>query len=495
MEIQPFMLKIIELIKKNIFVILLLLLTSFTFFRMLKTGMFSTQDFHLFRLYEFDRCIESMQIPCRWAPDAGLGYGEPLFNFYGQGVYWVGELFHLLGLSLINSVKGVFVLSLAGSALSMFYLAKKIWKDNLSAFVSGLLYVFAPYRAVDVWVRGALPEAFGFVLLPLILLSIESGSLIWFSVLLSFLILTHNLSVLMFLPIIVIWVIYRKFWKALYGGVLSFLLTSFYILPVVFESKFIDIKSTIQGYFDFHNHFATSTELFVSNFWGYGASVWGPKDDLSFAVGYLQWILPLGIFIFLIFRKEVKKYSQFLILFFLGWFYLFLTHNKSTLVWEVIPFLSYVQFPWRFLGAIVFCFSLASGILMTLLKKQRPWLLLLITIFAIFLNVNFFREDIWYSVDDNYYLTGVEWDRQRTASIGDFWPNFGHEIPQKPSDGKYINYFPGWVSQSPPANGLILSEGAKFTDTPIRTIGNIISLASIVILSVCVFKKKWIKRI
>jgi len=488
------MLKVIEIVKKNILVILLLLVTSLTYFRMLKTGMFSTQDFHLFRLYEFDQCVKNFQIPCRWAADAGLGYGEPLFNFYGQAVYWFGELFYLLGFSFINSIKTVFVVSLAGSALSMFYLAKKIWNDNVSAFISGVLYVFAPYRAVDVWVRGALPEAFGFVLLPLILLSIETGSLVWFSVFLSLLILTHNLSVLMFIPIIIVWIVYRKFWKAFLGGLLSLLLSSFYILPVLFESKFIDIKSTIQGYFDFHNHFATSTELFISNFWGYGASVWGPKDDLSLAVGYVQWLIPLGVLLFLLFKKEVKKYKQFLILFLLGWFYLFLTHNKSTWVWEAFPLLPYVQFPWRFLGAIVFCFSLASGLLVILFNKQKSWLLVLVTLLVVVLNVGFFREDIWYEVDDSYYITGVEWDRQRTASIGDFWPNFGHKIPQSPSNGTYINYFPGWISEQPPVDGLILAEGAKFTDTPIRKIGNIISLVALIGLGTFVLKQKWTKR-
>ena len=155
-----------------------------------------------------------------------------------------------------------------------------------------MIYLYAPYRAVDVWVRGALPEAFSFILFPLILLSIEENSIYCgFQYFLRILVLTHNLSLVMFLPLLVVWIVYRKFWKGIFGGIVSMLISAFYILPVIFESKFIDLQSTIIGYFDFHNHYVTSTELFIKNFWGYGASVWGPNDGLSLAIGYLQWIL------------------------------------------------------------------------------------------------------------------------------------------------------------------------------------------------------------
>lgn len=483
--------KLSNFFNNNIFVVLVILLAVPTFYRMFSFGMYSTQDFHLFRLFEFDKCVRILQLPCRWAPDAGLGYGEPLFNFYGQLVYAIGEVFHLVGFGFIDSIKILFALSLLGSGISMYFLSGSLWKSKYGAVISSVLYIYAPYRAVDVWVRGALPEAFAFILFPLILLSLEKKSLLWFSVLFSVLILMHNLSALMFLPIVIVWIVYKKFWKAILGGAISFLISAFYILPVVFESKFIDIGSTITGYFDFHNHFVTSYELFISNFWGYGASVWGPNDGLSLAIGYLQWILPILIVGILILRKKLFKNIPFLTLFVLGWAYIFLTHNKSTFIWEHMPFMAYIQFPWRFLGMVVFCFSLAAGLVANLFDKFKIWIVIGICALAIGLNFSFFREDIWYKVNDSYYLTGVEWIRQRTASIGDFWPNFGHEIPTTPTDGKYINYFPGWIG-AVPVHGLIPKEGTYFTDTPIRKWGNMVSLATIIILSLFVIGKKLI---
>ena len=128
MENLQYMSKVINFFKNNIFILLVILITIPTFWKMLPEGIYSMQDFHLFRLFEYDLCIQRYEIPCRWAQDAGLGYGEPLFNFYGQFPYFVGEIFHLSGLSFIDSTKILFILSLLGSGIAMFYLSKNIWK-------------------------------------------------------------------------------------------------------------------------------------------------------------------------------------------------------------------------------------------------------------------------------------------------------------------------------------------------------------------------------
>lgn len=471
------------------FVLLILFISIPTFYRMLIPGIYSMQDFHLFRLYEFDKCIRNFQVPCRWAPDAGLGYGEPLFNFYGQGAYIMGEIFHLGGVSLIDSTKALFALSLMGSGVAMYFLARKLWKNNFSVLMSPVLYMYAPYRVVDVWVRGALPEALSFVLFPLIILSVEKKNLFYFSLLVFVLIITHNLSFVMFLPLILVWIIYKKWWKGFTGLAISFLLSAFYILPVLFESKYINLESTVTGYFDFRAHFVTLKQIFLSYNWGYGGSTWGDKDNLNLSVGFLQWIVPFLTLIMLAVNKKLKQNKTFLTLFISGIFYLFLTHNRSTFIWEVLPFMKYIQFPWRFLGIAVFCFALASGAVISFLNN-RLVIFVALTIISLLLIINypFSRPDIWYKVSDSYFTTGVEWDRQRGASIGDFWPNFGHKIPDKPATGEFVNYFPGWVSSAPQKSGLIESKNSVFKNTLIRTVGNVISLVSI--LGIIVWRKK-----
>lgn len=471
--------KIIKILQKYKVVLIVVILAVPTFYSMLKFGIYSMQDFHFFRQFEFDKCIKAFQIPCRWSPDAGLGYGEPLFNFYGQLPYVVGEIYYLLTGSFVGSIKFLFALSLIGSAISMFFLAKKVWQNDYSALVSATIYLYAPYRAVDVWVRAALPEAMAFILFPLIILGIEKKSLSWFTVLLSLLILTHNLSLIMFLPILLVWIIYRKYWQAVWGFLGAILISSFYILPLVFESKYIDLLSTTRGYFDFRAHFVTLSQIFFDRSWGYGGSTWGSGDGLNLSVGQIQWVVPVIVFSLVLIKKKISISKNFLILFGLGFFYIFLSHNKSTFIWTHIPQMAYIQFPWRFYGVATFCLSLSSGALVQFFEKQKLILTVVTVAIVIALNYSFFHEDIWYKVNDSYFTTGEEWVRQRTASIGDYWPQFGHVIPTVPSSGEYINYFPGWVGAIPDNSGLIPASGTKFTDTPIRKFGNIISLVSL----------------
>ncbi len=537
--------KLINYLKRNKYLVLITLITFLTFFRMIRVGMFSTQDFHLFRLFQFDKCVQSFEIPCRWAPDAGLGYGEPVFNYYGQLVYAFGELFNILGFGVIGSVKILFSISLLGSSVAMYFLSKRIWNNHVAGFLSALLYVFAPYRAVDVWVRGALPEAFAFLIIPLIFIALEkyfekgsSKEIVLVGVVVALLVLTHNLSALLFLPVVVGWVVlrspksnkFRVFWGLLFSALIALGVAAFYILPLVYESGYVNLNSTTQGYFDFHNHYTTLKQLFVSNYWGYGASNWGDGDGLSMAVGYIQWILGIGTVLLMFLRSVLhrKKLEPVVwLLFATTLALLFLTHNKSTFVWESLDFMRFIQFPWRFLAPIIFCLSLMSGYLGNFLSNKR-FILIVISVVTVVLNAGFFREDIWYKVDDQYYFSGAEWLRQRSASIGDYWPVYG-PIPKDPPEAyignflpdisrsnlKVFNkvevtdlslygsrvtlpvaYFPGWTAKvdgktvdvkPDKESGLValnLSEGVhkvelRFTNTPIRFVGNIISILTV----------------
>ncbi len=485
------------MLKKTWFFILLILVLSIpTFFLMLRFGIFSMQDFHIFRLIEFDKCIKALQIPCRWAQDSGAGYGEPIFNFYGQFPYWVGEIFHLVGFAFTDSLKFIFILSIVCSGISMFFLSRKIWKNDFSALISSVIYLYAPYRAVDVWVRGALPEAISFVFFPLIILTIENylerrkrRDLLIFSLLFGLLIINHNLSIILFAPFLIGWIVFRflqirnlkPFFELGVAGIFSGFLSAFYLLPVIFESKFIDINSTTLGVYDWRANFVTVYQLFISRFWGYGGSTWGSGDGLSLAIGQVQWILPIiAAAIIVLKRKRTKDNITFLVLVLIGIFGLFLTHNKSTFIWNVLPFMKYIQFPWRFLSVSIFALALASGQIVKQFKDAKTQLMVMvgITVVVIAFNFSFFRPDIWMKVSDQTLETGARWDEARFSSLPDYWPVFGHKFPDKISDGTQINYFPGW-NKTPDKNGLIIAKGAVFENTPIRTLGNVISLVSL----------------
>ncbi len=549
--------------------LLIIILSLGTFWRMLRPGIFSMQDFHLFRLYEYDQCIKDLIFPCRWAPDAGLGYGEPLFNFYGQLAYLIGEAFHLIGFSLINSLKLTFILSLLGSSFTMYLLASYLWKNQLAALLSAIFYLYAPYRAVDVWVRGALPEALAFIFYPLVILfllrflknqHLSDWLLFIFSY--SLLIITHNLSAFMLTTLIIPLLLIKirsikQFLGLIAAGLFILLISSWYLLPVIFEQKYVLLPSIVKGYYYFENHWVTLYQLLISRVWGYSASEWGSKEQLSLSIGHLQWLVSIAI-LFLTFKKlfplfkkskltlsRVKTIvnkaidpltTQTFIWFALAWFFLFLTHGKSNFIWQNLPGFKYLQFPWRWLGPALFSLSLLSGSLIVFIKNHRYQRLafLLLALGVIGLSFKFFREDLWYSINDHQQFSGDRWLEQISSSKYDYWPIFGQQVPDSPAPSvpipifiqgqgqieqysqqshsvtTQINvqspqakvefplvYFPGWKVTSPlniqidysKKYGQILiklPQGSQhvtlnFSNTLPRTIGNYLSLLAILV--------------
>lgn len=517
-----------------------------TFARMLRPGIYSMQDFPYFRVVEYAKCLQTNVFPCRWAPDAGLGFGEPVFSFYSHVPFFLGALGTQIFGSSIDALKLVFAFSLFGSAVAMFLLARTLWKNNWSAFASSMLYIYAPYRAVDVWVRGALPEAFAFVLLPLILFSFEklraTKKVSWFVSLvlsLSALVLTHNLSVLLFSPLLVVWfalgLMQSKDKKVLFAVVsaclLALSLSAFYLLPTVTESQYINLSTTTVGYFDFRAHFVTVPQLFISRFWGYGGSTWGQEDGLSLSIGQVQGavlVLSLILSSLALIRTKGKKDESFkaVLLSVLALLFLAMTHNKSAFIWEALsPVMKYIQFPWRFLGVALFCISLTSGYLVKNINtKTVIFSAVFFSTLAVVLNTSFFREDIWFKTTDQKMQTGEAWVEQTRASIGDYWPVYG-PIPADPADTSQVeivsphklfyrvtnapeevvlpvSYFPGWtvsqsnnkISTNPNKEGLISFDARTngsytiaFENTPVREWGNGITLFSLMIL-LCIYK-------
>lgn len=537
-----------HLLTKNGFakwILLVIVISIPTFVRMLQPGIYSMQDFPYFRVVEYSRCFQIGEFPCRWAQDSGLGYGEPVFNFYSHVPFLLGALLTNVISSSVISLKIVFALSFVGSAIAMFFLSREVWKNNYSALVSSVLYLYAPYRAVNVWVRGALPESFAFIFFPLILYFFERYSktkriqwLAAFTISLSLLILTHNLSVLMFGLVLLVWCMFRAFLsksvKTLVPVILSICLSlglsAFYLLPTVLESQYVRLATTTVGYFDFRAHFITLNQIFISRFWGYGGSTWGDGDGLSLSFGQAQGIflfITIAVSVYTFFKSKQKQQSATaFILSSLTVLFLLLTHNKTAFIWEAFsPVMKYIQFPWRFLGVSLFCLSLSSGYVISVLNKKFVTVVTLIVVTStLLLNTQFFKEDLWFNQTDRELQSGELWVEQSRASIGDYWPTFG-PIPTTVSERFTMNnqlvsgsivpvtsapqyielpiaYFPGWsvfhdndvVESQANKEGLISftanSVGnyqIRFTNTPVREWGNAISVFSLMVL-LCVFK-------
>lgn len=535
--------------------VLLLFAIIPSFIALTKPGFFPTHDYiYIARVYSMREALYDGQFPVRWV-DA-FRYGDPLYNFYAPLVYYVGAALKTFLPSYLVTVKVLFGLGFILSFFSMFLFVKEILGKK-AAIISSLLYLYAPYRSVDVYVRGALSESWSFIFFPLIFLfsykiskERESINIVFLALSIAGLFLTHNIMALLFTPFFVLWFIYliyeKKNINTLFGltlaSVISFLLSSSYLLPALLEKKYIQAQFVTGGYFDFRAHFVAIYQFFKL-FWGYGASLWGVDDDMSLQLGVVHWIF-IGFAILIIFvakkfdvRKTIKKNKLFILLMFLFLITLFMQHNRSTFLWLNLPYLSYTQFPWRFMGLSVFFASMLAGFVAKINKISLP-ATFLVLILVIIAYVPFFKPESYYldSVDNHYISKEVlkkddkvpkdylpKWVERTREYSYDFLPysdstevsvqnfhkksnkiTFRINIEKSSEIIIPLYYYPGWKVydnkekkeiNEPRGEGLVSFDLEKgfhdiqmiFEDTPIRKISNLLSIvgAATVILIIC----------
>lgn len=446
-----------KIIKKFLFPIILFILIIPAFFFLLKPGYYNMHDdMQMIRQLELEKCLKDGQIPCRWSPDLGYEYGYPLFNFYPPMPYIVGQFYRTLDFSFMNSVKLSAVTQIILATFFMYLLGKAIFGE-IGGLLSALFYTYAPYHALNIYVRGAYNEAWSSVFFPLIfyfsyqlIKTNKNKNIVGIAAGFAGLFLSHNPMVLTFTPFFLAWslfwliiekkIVFSKkifkqiplFFKFLFSGLFALSLTAFFTLPLIFETKYVKIQSMFEGYYHYSIHFASVSQLFISNFWSDGPSVWGPNDGMSFMVGYLHWVIPLLIVLFSFFLLIKKKsldqkiiISLFLLA--LGLFSIFMVHNKSTFLWQIFTPIQKIQFPWRFLNHSVFLLSLSVGVLPFIFKKYiNQKLMIIATIFTIVvlisINLNYFHPITSGPLTDEQKFSGKAWNNQITSGIYDYLP-------------------------------------------------------------------------
>lgn len=376
-----------------------------------------SDDLHIGWLYEMDRAIKMLQFPPRYIPDLSFGFGYPLFNFVYPLPFYIAEVFHILGFTLVNSVKLVFGLSIPLSMLFMYKLLRVYMKEDFS-LAGAVLYVYVPYRALEFFVRGTIGEIVAFVFFPLIILSFikltsKESSLKWIGIAglsVAGLVLSHNIMAYMFMPFLLLFVVSRIWFlaldrkqssidclKALFLGLLS---SIYFWFPAIYESKLMKYDTV----FNFYDHYP-ALKQFITPYWGYGASVPGNYDTMSFYMGLLGvGIVLIGSFLFLLNIKKFSKEEKILV----GWgitvclISVFMMNFRSAWFWRNLPLLPYFQFPWRFLAMI----TLMSPLFLIVFTKfiKLKYLSLIVIISAIGLNFNYFKTSEYLGRNDDYYI-------------------------------------------------------------------------------------------
>ncbi len=427
-------------------ILVILVLSFFASWYLIRPGFFAMHDdLQIMRFYQLERCFADGQIPCRWVPDMGSGFGFPLFNYYSPLPYYFGMLFRWLGFSFMTVTNYTFLSSMIISGIAMYVLVYRITKSRLAGFLSSIMYIWAPYRSVQIFVRGALAESFALALFPVVLLTIwefahqpKNKFNIWLPLSFAALYLSHNIMAMWFTPVILGFALLSltmahnlSLKKTLMFSIYylwGLSLAGFFLIPALVEKSLVKTETLTQDYFNFRLHFATVKQLFIDRQWGYGPSRPGPVDDMSFQIGIVHWIVG-GFSVLLsawkIFRQKNLNNLLWVFFSFLFLLFIFLIHSKSVLLWEMIPLLSLTQFPWRLLSFVNLFSSILAGYLISNLRNTKIRLILLtvIVISTVSLSWSYFKPDKYdpNAIDSNKLQT--EWQKQQIGSIRDFLPN------------------------------------------------------------------------
>ncbi|KKR11446.1 MAG: hypothetical protein UT39_C0007G0011 [Candidatus Woesebacteria bacterium GW2011_GWA1_39_21] len=447
--------------KLKLFLFLLFLLPSFWW--LIGSGYFNMHDdLQVMRVFEMDKCLADGQIPCRWTPDMEWGYGQPMFNYYSAFPYYLGSFLRMVvPLTYLGTVKTLFLLSFVIAAFGMYKLASQFW-GKTGGVLSAILFTYAPYHAVDVYVRGALSEVFALSLLPWMLCfsyklikNYSLNNFIGTTISIALILTTHNISTMIYAPVTLIWclfwVIVERKVKALFplsfAGLLGVGLASFFVIPALIEQNIIQTNLLTTDYYDFRGHFVTLKQLFISRVWGDGPSIYGDADNLSFQVGWPNWwlgVVAVSNAAYLAVKKKIEPHKIFLIgtLCLFTIFFTFMTHQRSLFIWNLIPNLDFVQFPWRFLGPSMFFLAFFAGSISlskNLITKSFIIFMIPLSIvlnFKYFIPINYSRK-----VTDEAKLSGKAFELQQKSALYDYLPFTVKYPPQSKafSDPKIIS--------------------------------------------------------
>ena len=357
--------------------------------------------------------------------NSNLGnYGYANGLFYGNLFIYLPALLTLCGLSLILSYKIFILIVMILTSLLMFYAVKKITKSDRIAFIASLLYTTCSYHMTDVVIRAAVGESLAYMLVPITLLGLYyilfDDKKKWYIFAISFALLVNSHVITTIIMVVVYSFIIlfniknlfkeKRFKYLIYSVLLGFLLSSFFILPLVeqlandtFMLSDMPIKPS--------NRAVPILKMFL------GIRFSTVIYNLDFTPSGIGLIFLIPLF----FIKEVKSSKILKISIITGLICLLCTTNIFP--WKYLDkTLGFIQFPWRlYLPATLFL-SISSAIILDKLidtkKKMKALIIYTVLIgfiisFQAFIGLHYATE----TTHDYYYISSGEYLPEDTYPV------------------------------------------------------------------------------
>jgi hypothetical protein len=349
----------------------------------------------------------------RWTEGANFGFGEPRFIFYPP-LSWLFGAF--LGTILPwSSVAAIFigcVQTFAG--LSAYALFRRIADSRFAALLAAACFTANPYSLLIIYMRSDFAELLAIAIFPLLMLA----TLRLIGLLSSAGAGQHSKIILFAIPFCAVWLCNAPAGViATYGAAFMFLmaafaqrsiavltdgacgmglgfgLAAFYLIPAVYEQRWVQISAALYGGLtpadnflyaktsdvehDAFNRIASHMAILLI-LWTVCAAIAAWRGGSQRTGGTLK----SGVFVAILALSAVA---------------IVLMLPITNIFWRYLPELRFVQFPWRWmsivaLGAIMFTVSSARG--------RMRWVWMLFAALAIFGSAHYLVKHAWWDTED-----------------------------------------------------------------------------------------------
>lgn len=353
---------------------------------------------HLFTIKQFYLNIREGNIPVSWV-DRVANYGYPLGQINQQLSNYFGALFFAFTQNIFLSYN---LVALMGSIITLFFFYRflRFYVNIIPAFVGTFLLNFAPYRILNIYVRGDLPEFIAPAFIAIILCCLtywlkQNNPKYWLFLIISItgLALTHPIIVLVSFPLFFIYTLLLlsqtkkkriKILQLLTAGLIGLGIASYYLLPLVGEIKYF--------YFGHHPNKTTSFEFLRPNQFNHEQWLFSEANspgvrENRLQFGLIEFTILIIVSLFFLYQFLIKRNRDDLkiviSIYFVLLINIFLSTQISYLIWNNLTWLQKIQYPWRFLTSMQLLVPILLAFTINKLKNPKLMATIIILIICV----------------------------------------------------------------------------------------------------------------
>ncbi|MFI3284274.1 MAG: hypothetical protein R3Y57_04245 [Erysipelotrichaceae bacterium] len=393
--------------------------------------------FHLNRINGIGNAIRDGQILPKLYPltNFEFGYASPLF--YCDVFMYPAALLYMLGVPLIISYKFTLFFYIFLGTLLSYLCANALFKNKYNIiFIVMSIYCLNPYRFIDAYYRSAFSEFLAITFFPLLLYAFvevfyrHKDRFILLAISMTCILLSHNLSFLLILIVYILLIIIYSilyptrikniFYTSIKAGIIGFLLTAFYTLPMLEQllDQIFKVSSYAQSY-DISTNIISMFSTFnlfniVEN------SIFSMADIQRFGIGMVSLLIPI---------LNYKHFKNKWILAISCMHYLFLGLAFGWFPIYDLEILNFLQFSFRFYLLIY----LTSIILVSYALIYNNCMVKVIVILLMAINICLFNyhmmttdnqlnNDDEYSVIFAYDVENQSYYDNKQTGVGEYLP-------------------------------------------------------------------------